>query len=377
MRTLITTDCHVSPPYELTDELPEQYREYFPHIVHDADGSHVVNPVRIGGGMMAANNSFMRPPLAGDLTERARTANGGVPESSPSYDPAGLLAELEREQCRGAVLISRVAFRDDVPVDAQVAYCRLVNDYLADTWKPHLDRVAPGILLPFYDVDACVKELERGVGMGLRPGLLPDAIWNHPYHMADWEPLWEAAAALRVPLTLHVGSIRNSPSGAAFTPYPGLSIVGFYSQSVAMGESLGWLVFSGVFQRHPELQIVMTEGYAGWLGFAMQFFDHHFHDSRFLRPIAVPGFERPELDELPSTYLKRQAHATFMWDPLAIRERAFTGVDCLLWANDYPHPEGSFPYSQEWIDKQFDGVPEADIDAITRGNAAKLFGIDV
>ena len=64
-----------------------------------------------------------------------------------------------------------------------------------------------------------------------------------------------------------------------------------------------------------------------------------------------------------------------MWDPVAIQNRNVTGTDCLLWGNDYPHLEGSFPYSQEWIDKQFDGVPEDEIDAMVRGNAAKLFDL--
>ena len=54
-----------------------------------------------------------------------------------------------------------------------------------------------------------------------------------------------------------------------------------------------------------------------------------------------------------------------------------TGVDCLLWGNDYPHLEGSFPESEEWVDKQFSGVPESEIDAMVRGNAAKLFRIAV
>jgi predicted TIM-barrel fold metal-dependent hydrolase len=66
-----------------------------------------------------------------------------------------------------------------------------------------------------------------------------------------------------------------------------------------------------------------------------------------------------------------------MWDPLAISTREVTGLDCLLWGNDYPHNEGSFPYSQEWVDKQFAGVPEHEIDAVVRGNAARLFGLDV
>jgi len=48
-----------------------------------------------------------------------------------------------------------------------------------------------------------------------------------------------------------------------------------------------------------------------------------------------------------------------------------------LWGNDYPHLEGSFPYSHEWIDKQFAGVPGDEVDAMVRGNAARLFGISV
>ena len=84
-----------------------------------------------------------------------------------------------------------------------------------------------------------------------------------------------------------------------------------------------------------------------------------------------------KLDAPPSYYLKRQAHATFMWDPLAIQTRNYTGTDCLLWGNDYPHPEGSFPYSEQWNDKQFAGVPEDEIDAMVHGNAAKIFGITV
>ena len=75
--------------------------------------------------------------------------------------------------------------------------------------------------------------------------------------------------------------------------------------------------------------------------------------------------------------MKRQAHATFMWDPVAVHNRAFTGLDSLMWGNDYPHHEGSFPYSQEWIDKMFAGVPEDEVDQIVRGNAARIFGLEV
>ena len=309
-------------------------------------------------------------------------AVGATQESHPSFEPAEVLADLERDGVRGAVLISRSLSWDKArPLEADVAYCQLANDWSAERWGPYLDRVAPGIVLPLRDIPAAVRELERCAAKGLRPALLPDGMEDPAFTSPAWEPMWEALSGLKVAATLHVGTRQSVPGASAqamkMQPYPGLPMVGWYTQCSQMGETLGQLTFSGAFERHPDLHVVMTEGYAGWLAFAMQFWDHHF-ESRFRwehpvnsGPLAV------QLEAPPSYYLKRQAHATFMWDPLAIEVRDLTGTDCLLWGNDYPHPEGSFPHSQEWNDKQFAGVPEAEIDAIVRGNAAKLFDIRV
>jgi hypothetical protein len=73
--------------------------------------------------------------------------------------------------------------------------------------------------------------------------------------------------------------------------------------------------------------------------------------------------------------MKQQAKVTFMWDPIAVENRNVTGTNCLLWGNDYPHVEGSFPDSQNWVDKQFSGVPETEIDTMVRLNAASIFGL--
>jgi AcrR family transcriptional regulator len=153
--------------------------------------------------------------------------------------------------------------------------------------------------------------------------------------------------------------------------------IGWYMQCCGMGETLGWMTYSGVFERYPNLHVVMTEGYAGWFAFAMQFYDHHFSQSRLHQFGIDDVMGLAKIDVHPSYYLKRQAHATFMWDPLAIRSRDITGLDCLMWGNDYPHHEGSFPFSAEWIEKQFDGVPANEVDQICRGNAAEIFGIKV
>jgi predicted TIM-barrel fold metal-dependent hydrolase len=357
----------------LLDELPESYRQWFPRLEQRGGEEFLLQPAshRMMG---AAQPSAVK--VEGDLA--VKTAVGAADEAHASFDPADVMADLERDGVSGAVLISRISVsHDTMPIDVDVAYSQLVNDWTAQNWGPYLDRVAPGIVLPYRDVAASVKELERCAAMGMRPALLPDAIGTKPYHLAEWEPLWEAASALKIPLTMHVGGTRQPPNptwrGEA---YKGLAYVGWYNQCVGMGETLGWLTFAGVFERYPDLHVVMTEGYAGWLAFAIQFWDHHWNDTRF-SAIGKVGAWAPTLQAPPSYYLKRQAHATFMWDPLAIQAREITGTDCLLWGNDYPHREGSFPWSREWIDKQFAGVPESEIDAMVRGNAAQLFNITV
>jgi predicted TIM-barrel fold metal-dependent hydrolase len=377
VRRLITSDCHIAAPYSVLEELPESYREHFPRVEHRSDGDYLLAPA--GGGMMGMS-PMGRPPatkIEGDSA--VREAVGACDEAHASFDPAEVLADLQRDGVFGAVLIGRIAVGyASMPIEADIAYSKVVNDWTAEHWGPYTERVAPGIVLPYRDVAACVLELERCAVRGMRPALLPDAIGDKPYHLAEWEPFWEAAAALKVPITMHVGGTRL-PSAAlgASKPYAGLGFVGWYNQCVGMGETLGWLTFTGVFERHPDLHVIMTEGYAGWLAFAMQFFDHHWNDSRFGVMQTAMGPWAAKLEAPPSFYLKRQAHATFMWDPMAIENRHLTGTDCLLWGNDYPHREGSFPFSKEWIDKQFAGVPADEVDAMLCGNAAKLFGIAI
>jgi predicted TIM-barrel fold metal-dependent hydrolase len=387
MRRLITADSHLVPPVWLVDELPEKWRQYFPRLETIHGVRHIVYPSLPGSGSQMMITSGGRGPIVPVETEEelARINHANVCDGAqPAFDPDQRLEEMAREGVVGAVLIDNATVSYTyVEPEAELAWCRIVNDWMADTYRSHLGQFAPGIHLPLQDVGAAVQELERAAGMGLRPAVLPDALGDRPYHLAEWEPLWEAGAKLGVPFTLHIGGTRfNAGMGS---PGPSLmeasasALLIWYNLNTAMAETIGWFVFSGLFQKYPELTIVMTEGFAGWLAFAMQFFDHQWTGrwgSHVREKWAQPGQHSVKLDALPSYYIKRQAKVTFMWDPVAVENRHVTGTDCLLWGNDYPHVEGSFPDSQTWVDKQFSGVPEPEIDAMVRLNAASIFGLD-
>ena len=53
------------------------------------------------------------------------------------------------------------------------------------------------------------------------------------------------------------------------------------------------------------------------------------------------------------------------------------GVQTMMWGSDYPHPEGTWPHTQERLRETFDGVPEPEVRAILGENAARVYGFDL
>jgi predicted TIM-barrel fold metal-dependent hydrolase len=85
----------------------------------------------------------------------------------------------------------------------------------------------------------------------------------------------------------------------------------------------------------------------------------------------------PKLEEAPSFYFNRQFWATYEEDRagLVLAREGLLNVDHLMWGSDYPHTEGTFPYSQEQIAKDLAGIPAAQAYKLVAGNAADLYGL--
>ena len=125
-------------------------------------------------------------------------------------------------------------------------------------------------------------------------------------------------------------------------------------------------VSSGVLARHPSLHTVIVECGAGWLPWVLYTMDDQYERKHM--------WIEPKLDMKPSEYFKRQGHTTFSDDLAALRMLDFIGPEALLWGSDYPHDEGTFPHSQEVIERTFADLSEEDKRKIVYGNAASLYG---
>jgi predicted TIM-barrel fold metal-dependent hydrolase len=122
-----------------------------------------------------------------------------------------------------------------------------------------------------------------------------------------------------------------------------------------------------VLQRHPELRVISVEAYIGWLPFVAEYMDHAYRVHRYWNDVDLP--------ELPSAYLRRQVYATFIEDPVGIRERHALGVENIMWSSDYPHGESTYPTSRAFVAQAFAGIPEGEVRQMVHDNACRLYGL--
>jgi predicted TIM-barrel fold metal-dependent hydrolase len=185
---------------------------------------------------------------------------------------------------------------------------------------------------------------------------------DRPYSSEIYDPFWAAAQELRMPVSLH--AITGMGMESQFNWGERYMRATVLSHEVE--KSFSVLIFSGVLDRFPELQIVSAENNIGWLPYYLQRMDRAFERQRI-----SAGFTNKLK---PSEYFRRQMWATYIDDFVGVANRNFIGVDRMMWSSDYPHQASTWPHSQEVVARDFKDASAEDRFKITRGNAARLYG---
>jgi predicted TIM-barrel fold metal-dependent hydrolase len=344
----ISTDSHVTEPIELYEErVAAPYRDRVPRIV-ERDGWRTLLVEGLG------------PRKLMTAGEREVAVVG-------DWDPDSRLRDQHRDGVSAEVIFPTFALQACfAPEDAglQLALCRAYNDWAAEVFDDH--RLLAVGMVPMLDVEAAVVEARRLAREGCRALFLPARVPSLPYNDAAYDPFWAVAEDLGLPLTFHSGTgheprVVRGPGGAVINYLLGAQLDGpMVLLSLAAG---------GALDRFPGLRVITVETGAAWLAWIMTQADAIYEDHAM--------WARPTLSLKPSELIRRQCHATFMYDPVAVNNRHVTGIETLMWGNDYPHPEGTWPSSQEVCAAQFDGVPDAEVAAIVGGTAASVFGFEV
>jgi uncharacterized protein len=242
---------------------------------------------------------------------------------------------------------------------------RVYNDWLAEfCGGAPKNLIGVGMLPMRGPVEWAISEAERCAKMGLH-GLMIPAVKRKPsYHEPVYDQMWSALQEIGLPIGVHSGADDEPLSIERDIP---LHATVCDNKMFMMQRSLALLLTSAVPQRYPKLRFVIVEGGIGWIAAQLRFMDHWWEDHH--------RWMTPKLDEPPSFYFKRQFWATFEDDRPGILTRHLLGVERLMWGSDYPHTEGTFPFSIQRIQTDFADVPEIEVRMIVRDNAARLYGI--
>ncbi len=245
---------------------------------------------------------------------------------------------------------------------------RVYNDWLAEFCKPFPDRLKGIAMLNTDEVMSGVKELERCARMGLIGAMItiypPEA---RSYDLPEYEPLWAAAQDLGMPLSLHIGTNRIGP-GQEPVDFQHIQLGLICNVDHWVRVSIAHMIYSGVFERYPKLQVGSVEQELSWVPHFLDRLDYNYTN----RPIEFLSYQFKG-HMLPSDFFHRNVFLGFQEDGLGIKLRNIIGVDNLLWGSDYPHQESTFPKSREIIGEILADCTEEEKAKIVGQNAARIY----
>ncbi len=382
---IVSSDSHATVPVERwPDYLEARFHEHLPRLREERD-------VYFESVWPLSSQVMMSAP---DVLEDHST--GGV---RGVHDVDVRLQQMDREGI-SAELVYMGDFRTTdlahnvtngvYPFEMWDAGARAFNRWISDAFGNAPDRLLlTGAIGSCTDMGAAVTELRWIADHGFL-GTFAPGFMRHtnmpPLFDAYWEPFWAECESLGIALIVHAGygGVQGATYGEMERIHREVTESGgtemdmvvrlatelftsnFFSDPTPR-RPMWQLMLSGVFDRHPDLKLVMTEVRVDWLPSMLAHLDELFEEY---------GADLPA-QRRPSEYWHDNciAGASFI-HKAEVEMRHEIGVASLLFGRDYPHPEGTWPNTSEWMRDAFAGVSEDELRLMLGGNAIRFFGLD-
>lgn len=369
---VISSDNHVFEPVDLwTSRVEPKYKDRVPRIERLEDGDwwfcdgHKI--IGTGPGSQTGMRFEEQENLQRTTTVEELRPGGWIPEEHmKDMDEDGVDVSIVYPTV-GLLLYSMP------DSDLLTEIFRIYNDWLAEFCKPFPDRLKGIACINVDDVQSGVRELERCANMGLAGGMItvypPE---GHGYNQAEYEPLWAAAQDLRTPLGLHIATNRPGPGQEFVSGADDLTPAFICNTDHWVRMSLSHMIFGGVFQRYPKLQVGSVEMELSWVPHFLDRMDYTYTQ----RTPRDEWWSNYKGDLLPSEYFHNNVFVGFQEDGLGIKMRDIIGVDCLMWGSDYPHVESTFPRSKQILEEILADCTEEEKAKIAGGNAARVYNLN-
>ena len=373
---IMSADSHMDliylPPDTFTARMPAKWADRAPRVV-ERDG----RKVWVSGDSVLGPYATYGPGVTGGKRGRILADAGFASgtQTRPS-NPAQRREDQERDGVQAEVIygiigVSRGLFSNQGITDPETltAVYRAYNEYIAD-----FNRSIPGRFyglgcLPNHDGEAAAEEVRRCAALGLRGVVFVPWGSAMPAWHEMWEPMWSAAEKANLVLSFHVFEGGGATVGYEVKGIRHPAVIGSWTvvAPMQMDEICVSVILSGVCERHPRLKLVLGESGIGWLPYVLERIDDTYEE-RLADDI--------KLSLPPSAYFKRQIYATFQKDFHGVRAMAEIAPDNVMWGSDYPHRDGTWPFSRKAIEEQFRGIDEAIRRKMLWENVRRVYGID-
>jgi len=363
LKPIISADSHVTePPGTYIDRIDRKFKDRAPRMVRD----HKLGDVFVIDGMnrplalglvAAAGKSAEELALSGGEFEQMH--RGG-------WDPEARMADQDRDGISAEVLYASVGmFLCSHPdFEYKKACFDAYNLWLAEFCAAYPGRLIGVGQTAMTSVDGAIEDLRQIKMLGFRGVMMPGEPAVSDYHDPIYDPFYEAASALELPLSFHILTGKQDKFIGR-----GPKLNSFLSIVRGCQDLMGTFVLGGVFERHPKLKVVCVEADAGWVPHYMYRMDHAYKRHRYWLPAGT-------LSKMPSEYFRENIYTTFQDDWVAFKVKDLCNIRRLMWANDFPHSDSTWPHSQALLREHAQGLTEDELNLILHDNVAELYHLN-
>jgi predicted TIM-barrel fold metal-dependent hydrolase len=373
---VISADCHIDliwlPEDLFTAEASRKLAGRMPYVEESEKGPLWVSKKGAVFGLQNGMGSAGREYIPGQIHRSDAMAATGLYEDGKKgirrlTVPELRIQDQDRDGVQAEVLYGILGAAQRLKDDqAATEVMRIYNEWLGDFCASYPERFAGLACIPNHDIDAAVEEIHRVAKRGQVRGVeISNTLDMKPVFDPSWTTLWQALDEVNLPVHFHTIGGRP-PNFEAMLPLQrrqsfAVFITGFQLQ---MSRIVMELIYGGVLEAYSNINVVIGESGIGWIPYILEHMDLEWEDQ----------FKDLTLTMKPSEYWQRQCKATYQSDKVGIKLLAELGEDNIMWGSDFPHPDGIWPDSQEFIARELGHLPAIQKKKIICDNAARLYG---
>jgi predicted TIM-barrel fold metal-dependent hydrolase len=379
---LISVDDHIlEPPNLWVDRVAAKDRDRAPHMEVDDNGMDVW--VYDGKRMPSSGLSA----VVGKSKEEFSPEPLNYAEMRPGcYDAKARIEDMDRSGVLASLCFPTLPrfcgqlFMEASDREFGFQCLQIYNDWLVEDWCGAAPgRYIPLMLIPMWDPALAVTEMERMADKGVTAFAFsenPEPLGLPTIHDVNhyWDPVMAAANELELVASMHVGSSSTLPKICTDAPFMANLTWG---ASRTSGTMLSWL-FSGLFQRFPNLKIALSEGEVGWMPYFLERAEQVLDKQRYWvkRGTTFMGHAGNEADldtlDIRETF-RNHIFGCIIEDRHAVKSLDELGEDNIMCETDYPHSDSTWPDCIDVARNTMKDLPDAVQYKLLRGNAERLY----